>query len=218
LEAKDGEPSTVKQPRATLLGDLAFLYPDDEIINYLKEAWVKFLRNRADADPNLHGLLMKVGVKYCTGFDEVLRMSKGDPNAQIKSQAVSALGFAPNERTQEVYDIGFVAPLQDGLWYWLGMAANPDTGRKLWDFLKANWDRIHEMFKTVSFNIPRLVHSGTAALVTFEQAQEVEEFFKANPTPIGERAIQLAVEAIKNRAVVIARDGAAVAGILESFP
>jgi puromycin-sensitive aminopeptidase len=72
------------------------------------------------------------------------------------------------------------------------------------------------MFKTTSFNIPLLVDWGTDALLTVEEANEVEEFFKANPTPIAERSVKQAVIAVKNTAAIRARDSAAVAAALST--
>jgi hypothetical protein len=212
-EGKKEEPDNIKQLRSVLLNALVFLCPDPDTIAYLVGLWNQFLTDRASVDANIYSILLRVGAAHANGFDRVLEMSRSDPNPEVKSQAGIALGSSPPDRTQEVLTIGLNAQLQDVVFFLVGVALNPGTGRALWDFLKPNWPTIFKMFETISFNIPMLVDWGTEALTTVEEAKEVEDFFAANPTPVADRSIKQAVLAIQNRAAIRARDKEAVAAV-----
>jgi hypothetical protein len=205
-EARPGEPANVKSLRSSLLATLALLVGDPEAIAFLGRLWEGFRADRSSLDPNLIAVTFRAAARHSGAFDELVALARDAERPDVKSTASIALGYAPEDKWDEVLRIGINAPLQDVVWYLIGVAINPLSGRKLWDFLKENWARLDEMFGTMSFNIPQLIEHGTAALRTEEGALEVEQFFKEHPTDIALQPAQEAVETIRNRAAVLARD------------
>jgi aminopeptidase N len=214
IEPKPGESVTAQLARSGLLWDLAFLCPEESVVNYLKQQWPLFLTDRPSLNPDIYDVVAKAGARYCDGFDELLKLNRTDPSPELKRITSQSLGFSPSARTREVLELGLKAQLQDVSSYLHGVVANPDTGRALWDFMKEKWAFLDESFGTMAFTIPSLIEAGTRPLVKEDEAKEVEDFFREHPTPIGERAANLAVAAIRNRAAVLARDSAAMAQLI----
>lgn len=213
-EPRENEADDLKQLRATLFGDLSIACHDQETIDYLKPVWEKFLANRDSVDPNMWAMILRVGNMYFNGFDAVLEMSRNDPNPSVKSDACVALGFCPSEKIDECLEIALKAQLQDVVFDMIGVALNPNSGRKMWDFFIANFDKIFEMFSSISFNIPYLIDYGAGCLNNADECEKISKFFEEHPTPVAARSIQQAIERIKNRAAIIARDSESVAKAL----
>jgi puromycin-sensitive aminopeptidase len=210
-DARPGEPSEVKPLRGALLSTLVFLVEDRDAIAFLQGLWGHFVEDRSAVDPNLLSVTFRAAARHCGAFEKLLALARTDDNPEVKSIASIALGYAPVDRLDEVLRIGLAAPLQDVVWYLVGVSINEESGRKMWDFVRENWAEIDKMFATMSFNIPQLIEYGTGVLKTEEDAAEVEQFFKEHPTDIALQPAQEAAEAIRNRAAVIARDTQAVA-------
>jgi puromycin-sensitive aminopeptidase len=217
MEPRDGEPVAAKELRARLLGSLVFAAPDQRVIDYLVGLWEKFKTDRSAVDPDLVLVILRVAAKFGNAFDVILDLSRNDPNPEVKSQAGLALGYSPVDKLDQVLEIGLNAQLQDVVWYLAGVAVNPDAGTKMWDFLLANWARIEDMFKTMSFNIPSLIEHGAGTLDSEEQVLHMLEFFRQHPLDIAERPVKQAAEAVRNKIAIKKRDGQAIADFLASL-
>ncbi|XP_077968024.1 puromycin-sensitive aminopeptidase-like [Styela clava] len=95
--------------------------------------------------------------------------------------------------------------------FMIGSAAisNP-IGRDItWEFVKKNWEKLHDMFKG-SFLINRLVQMTTENYSSEQKAAEIKDFFEKNP-PIGaERKVQQSLENIRRRLDWWKRDGKSI--------
>jgi hypothetical protein len=193
---------------------LIFVAGNEEWREYAKGLWSRFLVDDSSLDPNLRPLAFCIGVRDCDGFDELLALARTEENLEIRYEAIDALGFAPPDRTDEVLRIGLAAAHQDVTPYLTGVAANVESGRRMWDFVKENWATLNDMFRTMAFNIPDLIRSGTAALKTVEEAEETERWFAEHPLDIAKQPMHEAIEAIRSRAALIERDKQRVADYL----
>jgi hypothetical protein len=196
-EAVPGENENVKPLRSRLIGTLVFLAGDGEML-----------------DPNLLSVTFRAGARYCDGFEQLLALARTDPSREVKARAPFALEFAPPERKNEVLRIGLAAPHQDVTEYLIGVASNPESGRKMWDFVRENWATIDDMFGMKVVNIPSLPEYGTAALKTVEDTDETERWFAEFPSDIGRQVAQEVVEIICSRAALLERDRERVADYL----
>jgi hypothetical protein len=212
--ARSDEPSDVKTLRSVLLVALVFHIKDSESIAFAKTLWTSFLADRTSVDPNLLRLTLRAGARFGEGFDALLDFARTDPNPEVKTQSMTALGFAPLDRLDEVLRIGLAAPRQDISRYFAGVAINPDSGRKFWDFLVANCAEIEAKFGTLSFDIPEYIEDGTSRLKTLDEADAAEQFFREHPSDIAKQPAQEAVARIRIRAALIERDERAVADFL----
>jgi puromycin-sensitive aminopeptidase len=217
MEPRSDEPTDVKALRRQLLGSLAFTAPDQRVIEYLVGLWDKFTTDRSAVDLDLVLVVLRAAAKFGNAFDIILDLSRNDPNPEVKSHAAMALGSSPVDKLDQVLDIGLNAQRQDVVRYLLGVAVNPDSGTKMWDFLLANWARFEDMFKTMAFVIPSLIDYGAGTLDSEEQVLHMLEFFRQHPVEIAERPVKQAAEAVRNKIARRKRDGQAVADFLASL-
>jgi aminopeptidase N len=215
--ARADEPANVKSFRAVLLSTLAFHIGDEESIAYASRLWTDFLADRASVDPNLLSVTLRAGARFGNGFDTLLSFARTDANPEVKTQSMVAIGFVPPERLDEVLQIGISAPLQDVTRYFAGVALNPDSGKRFWDFLVANWEDIQGKFGTLPFNIPTYIEYGASRLKTLEEAETAEKFFREHPSDIAKQPAQEAVARIRSKFALIERDRQGVAEFLAAL-
>ena len=99
----------------------------------------------------------------------------------------------------------------------ISVAANR-FGRDLaWDFVKENWAEFDRRYGKGGFMIMRLV-SITETFTTLERANEVEEFFEANPVAGAQRTVQQALESIRLNARWLELNSGAVTDWLDAHP
>jgi hypothetical protein len=203
-------PETDTTFRATLFRHLAFTAPDPSVISDLQAKFEAFKIDQASLNPGLIGVVLKVGARYCDGLSYLLELSTTASNPELYAESLRALGFAPADRLDEVLQAGLNGPIQEILRYWIGVAVNPVSGRRLFDFIKGCWDRIYETFAAVPFILPTIVEYASIALRSEEEYQEFVAFFESRPAPIAERAIQQAADDIRKRTQILARDASAM--------
>jgi hypothetical protein len=133
-----------------------------------------FLLDQSSVDFNWLFIIFRVGVKYCNGFEELLSITRTEMNPEWKNRAITALGFAPLERVDEVLQIGLSSEFQDIANYLVGVGLNRESDRKLWDFIQTNWDVIENIFRTVAFTLPNLIRCGISRLNCEGDAIEIE--------------------------------------------
>ena len=86
-------------------------------------------------------------------------------------------------------------------------------GRTLaWQFLKANYSKIHERYKSGAL-LQRMCQFTTEEFATISMAHEVEAFFKENFNP-AERTIRQSVENITLNAKWLDKDGESIRNYL----
>ena len=79
----------------------------------------------------------------------------------------------------------------------LTAVASNHRGRDLaWEFLKSNWAEYNRRFGDGGFALMNLV-SITSRFTTQERLHDVQQFFKAHPTPAAERTIRQSLERIR---------------------
>jgi hypothetical protein len=213
-EPRGEEQAGVKSLRNSLLSALIFRLEDREIIAYGKSLWDNFVANQSSIDANLIPIALRTGARFSGAFDTLLGLAQTDASSDVKGGSMLALRFSPLDRLNDVLQLGLAAPIQDVIRYFIGVAANPESGRLLYDFLLTNWADIDSRFGTLSFNIQLFLEHATTVLKTREEADALEKFFREHPCEIAKQTVQESAEKIRNRAAVVARDKQAIADFL----
>ncbi|KAH0792945.1 puromycin-sensitive aminopeptidase [Histomonas meleagridis] len=214
-EPKDNEPDTTKQLRTSLLIFLTFQCEDSDCITYGKQLYEKFKEDYTQLDPNLLAYSLRCGCLHVPGAIEYVTELSKTNNPMLKACALQSLGTVQESRIPEILQMIFRVNSQDILTMFRSIANGPNNTTQLWNFLKENYSKLFEMFKNVSFNLAAFIQSAAGKFNTIEQAEEVEEFFKKNPTPIAEMTISQVVENIRIKAEAMKRDEEAVKSIFK---
>lgn len=90
-----------------------------------------------------------------------------------------------------------------------GVYANHQGTELAWEFVKKNWKFLVNRYDGGDHTLPRFIQPA-AAFTTRKKAEDVREFFKKNPAPGAERAIEQVVEKICSNAEWLKRDGAKI--------
>ncbi|KAH0790622.1 puromycin-sensitive aminopeptidase isoform X2 [Histomonas meleagridis] len=218
LLPKENEPIDVTLLRPTLLNITTFICEDSECITFGKKLFEQFKSNVNEIDPNLIDYVMKCGVMYSEdGFEYVSNIALHSDNPQLQSDAVFALCWVPKNKINNVIDMIEKVKLQDMTTVFQGISMNPYIERELWTYLKENYQKFFQLFSKISFNLETIIDSATSGFNTEEEAEEVETFFKENPTPVAEAGIKKRVEEIRMVAEIMKRDNDKVGEYLKSL-
>ena len=106
--------------------------------------------------------------------------------------------------------IGPDVRVQDGVLVITGVGGNQHGRDLAWSFMKENWKEIDRRYGSGGFAITRLV-AVTGAFTSMERHEDVERFFKDNPTPSAARTIQQSLERIRLNAAWLKKNRAGVA-------
>jgi hypothetical protein len=180
------------------------------VISNLQARFERFKADQSSLNPGLAPVVLKAGARYCDGLAYLIELSTTTSNPELHAYAVRALGFAPVDRLEEVLVAGLNGPIQEIARYWSSVALNPNSGRRLFDFLKSCWDKVYEPLSAMPFILPAIVEYAALPLRSEEECQEFLSFFENHPAPIAARAIQQAAAEIRKRAITLARDGGAI--------
>ncbi|MFQ5918966.1 MAG: M1 family metallopeptidase [Thermoplasmata archaeon] len=188
----------------------------------IKEALSRFegfLANPASLSPDLKEVVYPIaGQEGDEGTYETLwRLER---EAELNEEKLRLLTAVTRPRTSDLLQTTLDRSLQeaevriqDAVFVIVGVAANR-FGRDLaWDFMQKNWEELDRRYSKGGFAIGRLVGI-TDAFTTLERAEEVEAFFRANPTPAAKRRIDQSLERIRLNTSWLARNGEALAAWL----
>ena len=95
-----------------------------------------------------------------------------------------------------------------------GLLVRPASQQATWRVVKAQWPALTRKLGTFQ-GIPAIV-GATGSFCSAGEAEDVRQFFAANPVPAASRALQQALERIENCAALAARQSAALTAWLNS--
>ncbi|XP_046357527.2 puromycin-sensitive aminopeptidase-like [Haliotis rufescens] len=131
-------------------------------------------------------------------FNRMLELYDKADMQEEKIRIARALGAVKEEelikRVHE-FAISDKVRAQDKVFVLAGTTGSAKGRQLTWNFVKENWKDLRE--KHHGHLLTRLVKASTQNFASEEMAKEVEEFFKANPTPAAERTVQQSVENIR---------------------
>jgi aminopeptidase N len=211
-EPSIGESDQITDLRVTLLA--WFIPGDNELAEFAVSLWRRWREDRTSVDASLVPLLISVGVTHDGAFAEALKMSRADPQIEVRRAAARAIGKAPGNGIEEALALVKTAQSQEVIWILSGAAGNAEKPKRMWEFVLENWEWIEREFGATVFAIPTIVRDGTHRMLTEQEAAGLERFLEDHQSDIAERPIRQAIERIRNDAAMIARDGPAIAEFL----
>ncbi|KAK6166547.1 hypothetical protein SNE40_023207 [Patella caerulea] len=128
--------------------------------------------------------------------EEKVRISRSLGTVRDEGLITKVLDFSLSDKVRS----------QDSVFVIAGVTGSVRGRQLAWKFVKDNWTKLYDRYRG-GFLLARLIKATTEDFITEELAKEVEEFFKANPAPAAERAIQQSCENIRLNARWLNRDG-----------
>ena len=187
----------LRMSRASAVGTLAGLSPDDDLVAKAEAVLKRYLAKPASVDPALATIVLDLGARRDSGrFDACAQLLVSAKTPEQKDHALKALSEfrdADTARRALELTLGDKVLGQD-LWKLLGLSLrNPATQKVAWDFVKANWPAIRR--KAGDRGAARAVEY-LAGYWDLHARRDVENFLQqpANRIPSAERALRQTLE------------------------
>ncbi|MSQ14321.1 MAG: M1 family peptidase [Dehalococcoidia bacterium] len=186
--------------RSIVLGQAGW-YGDPKVVAEAKGRFQRYLTDPSSLHPDLRGVVL--GLAGQTGdkstYDTISELEKRTELQEEKLRLLRALARFPQpellRRTLE-YSLSANVRSQDTITVVTSVAGNRIGRDMAWEFVKNNWDEFDRRYGKGGFAITNLV-GFTGGFSTAERAADVEEFFKAHPTPAATRSVQQSLERIR---------------------
>ena len=214
-EARPGEGHLEALLRSIVLGQ-AGVYGDPSVIAEAKARFTRYLDDPGSLHPDLRSVVFGL-VAQEGGVDAYESLWALHRQAELSEERVRFLGALSrfkdkgllSETLRRAMDPDEVRS-QDTVIGLISVARNR-AGRDLtWEFVKDNWAEIDRRYGQGGFTVTAIV-SIAGAFTTLERAQEVDEFFEANPAPSAARTIQQSLERIRLNHAWLERNGEGLA-------
>lgn len=217
---KEGEGHTDALLRSLILSG-AGRYGDKEVIARAQKMFTTIHQGKNPIPADLRGVVYGIVAQYggMTEFADLVRTHNVATLHEEKNRIAASLGrFKDKNILKKVLEFSLSKDVrsQDAWRLTSGVVSNT-RGRELgWKFLKQNWSVFLERYgeqKSLSYVVSPL-GSHTAN----QTANDIEKFFKKNPAPGAERALQQALERIRAKSSWLARDGRKLEKWLQKRP
>ncbi|CAG8543698.1 10366_t:CDS:10, partial [Acaulospora colombiana] len=161
--------------------------------------------------PNIRGAVYEIvltqgGEKE---FNAILDVYKKAGTADQKIVALTALGFAQQENLIQrflQFAISDEVKNQDIIYALAGLQSNRKSRRPLWNFMKQNWELIHERYFKSLVLFGNVVKYSTESFSSEDDIRDIENFFKDKNTKEFERPLKQSLENIRVNAAWLTRD------------
>ncbi|KAH9823958.1 alanyl aminopeptidase [Melampsora americana] len=185
---------------------------DPKVLAEIKERFMQYTESKkASAIPaDLRHMIFTFGVKYGgeKEYESVLAIYRKPSNPSEKLAAMYALCATTEEKLyQKTFDLILSGEVkeQDFMYFFAGLSGNKVTRRKIWEFVKSDYDDLMKRFKG-NFSIGRLFQLSFSSFTTEEDAKMVEEFFKDKDCSIFHSALSQGLEKVNSQAKWLKRD------------
>ena len=186
--------------RSTALGQLGG-YGDAGTLAEAARRLGQYVDGPANVRPDIRSIVFSLAAKQGDGatYESLWELERNAPSQEEQVRLLAAL--TQFERPALVRDalersLGEEVRAQDTITM-VVRAAGTRTGRDLtWEFVKENWAELHRRYGDGGFQIMRLV-SITSGFTTPERLEDVERFFRDNPTPSADMSIRQSLERIR---------------------
>jgi puromycin-sensitive aminopeptidase len=207
-EPADGEDGRRRQLRGVLLETLGTLVRDDEVVARARD-------EHRDPEMAAAALAVVAASGADAEFDTYLAQVRDAPTPQEQLRYLYALPRFPSEHlvvracelslTDQVRTQNAPFVVQRAL-------AHRDHGRRIWEFVRDNWDAIAARFPRTL--MPRM-YGGVTWLVDAASVAEIPAFVDSHPVPEGKQVIAQHLERQQVHAAVTARERGRFAASLE---
>eukprot|EP01118_Nematostelium_gracile_P010490 TRINITY_DN3620_c0_g1_i1.p1 TRINITY_DN3620_c0_g1~~TRINITY_DN3620_c0_g1_i1.p1 ORF type:complete len:583 (-),score=211.21 TRINITY_DN3620_c0_g1_i1:74-1822(-) len=197
-EPKEGEPENTAVLRGTLISFLVTL-EEPNVLEECARRFDEYLKTGKILVDIRGSIFAAAAMKSDDNYAKLKEIYNKSDNQEEKLAALRGLASTKNEKLiADIIEFGFstVRP-QDYYYIPVTFSSNPTSpAAKLhWKYVTSNWKRVNEVFSGVAMMISRIVEYSITGNST-KDADEVKEFFKANPCPAAERTIAQMIETI----------------------
>jgi len=216
---RSGESEGTKQLRGELIGAQGKLGNDPAIQDRAAELYRAYRNDAAAVDPNVVSALVAILAHTgdATRYDEFNERFRTASTPQEERRYLFSLAaFQPKallERTL-VRTISGEIRTQDAPFLISAILGNV-YGRELaWDFLKANWEKMDQLFPKQGL---RRMCGGIVSLATSELERDVRDFFTARKIDLGGKTLDQYLEQLRIAVTVRERDSLALRTYLDRY-
>jgi len=216
---RSGESEGTKQLRGELIGAQGKLGNDPAIQDRAAELYRAYRNDAAAVDPNVVSALVAILAHTgdATRYDEFNERFRTASTPQEERRYLFSLAaFQPKallERTL-VRTVSGEIRTQDAPFLISAILGNV-YGRELaWDFLKANWEKMDQLFPKQGL---RRMCGGIVSLATSELERDVRDFFTARKIDLGGKTLDQYLEQLRIAVTVRERDSLALRTYLDRY-
>ena len=186
-----------KQLRSLLFGVLG-VANDPAVLADAKAMSAKYMQGDRSADPEMVQTAVGIAAQHGDAalYDQLQQLSQTstDPNIQTQSLYTLASFTDPALVKRTLDDVASGKVRNQDSWILLSILLQRRQTRPIaWEYIKANWDRVHAQFTTSSGN--RVV-SATGTFCSAEARADVQGFFASHPVEASDRALRDALNSI----------------------
>ncbi|KAL3801383.1 hypothetical protein HJC23_006993 [Cyclotella cryptica] len=210
-ESKDTDGHLTVLLRAMMIGLLSsFCYEDKDVSAEASKRFGAFLADRNDVislPSDMRTAVFKIVLKNggVTEYEQVKAYFNQTTDNAERKFVLGSLGYSEDPKLKQKtldWTISGEIKLQDFFYPMGSVRSSSSEGRNMsWSFLKANFEKIKTMIGKASPSLmDAVIVSCSGGFCSDEKADEIEDFFKANPLPSSARKIQQTLENMRANA------------------
>eukprot|EP01080_Neovahlkampfia_damariscottae_P011786 gene11786-5123_t len=220
-EAKKDESHLNALLRSLIISNLGE-FDDKETIETAKEKFLSFVKDNSVVSPDLRAPFYQIMFKHGgeEAYNAILKIFETTTLNEERVRILGTIGCVSDEKKlQEVLKFGWsdAVKRQDTFYLFRSVASNKKGRDLAYQFFLDNYGEMVERYSSGLNFISYFVKICCGNFTSEEKAKEVEEFFKKNPTPAANRAIQQSIETIKTNSAWLKRDGKDIEEFLKNL-
>ncbi|CAI2171506.1 16013_t:CDS:10 [Funneliformis geosporum] len=183
----------------------------------VKEAYRRFnlftkQNDESALHPNIRGVVFKIVLSHGGGeeeFEAILKVYRESKTADQKLEALSGLGFAQRDDLIQralQFAISEEVKNQDVIHAFASLQSNHKSRRLLWNFVKENWDVIHDQYINFRALFGNIIKQSIELFSSEHDIEDIEKFFSNRDCKGFERPLQQSIEKIRVNAAWLKRD------------
>ena len=210
----EGEGPRAPLLRSTALGQLGG-YGDETTLAEATRRLGLYVDDAANVRPDIRSIVFSLAAKQGDGgtYESLWELKRNAPSQEEEVRLLAALTqFEQPGLVRDALErsLGDEVRSQDTITM-VVRAAGTRVGRDLtWEFVKENWGEFDRRYGDGGFQIMRLA-SITSGFTTRERLEDVERFFRDNPTPSADMSIRQSLERVRLNVAWLERNARALA-------
>lgn len=195
-----GENLETQLMRADVLGTLGYTGRDPEVLHEARRLAEAYLKDRSAVDPSLSGMVLNLAALDGGQelYDQFLERSKtADSPGELYKFLYALTDFTQPALIHQTlaYSLTPAIREQDFPFFIGRLMRNPAAKDTTWDFVKSNWPKVASKLSTWG---GAYIISDTQSFCDASHRDDIEQFFKAHPTPASSTAFQRTIERINH--------------------
>lgn len=196
-EEESNESNQIADQRAQIFNILAFKCKSEEILEYGINLFYKY-KEGEKVPEYLHKFAFKCGALRVDGSIEYLKqIATNKSDIHGSKDAYLALGFVPKESIMSILEFALNYPDDLLIHVIAAVSSNPNHTDELWEFYKAHYRELNNLFGTTMFTLERIIIYICSCYKTEEKADEIEEFLRDHLADVAQNGAKRGVASIR---------------------